>query len=179
MRICPECGAEFQPGDVFCGECGADLPTMAAQSAPRQPPSLEEQFTALQQAMPASFREQVLTPVDGENRLVTVLFADMSSSVKTMSGLHPEEAAELVSSLLKAMVDVLLKYEGRVDRFLGDGVLAVFGTPQAHESDPERAILAAMEIREAARQLRFRLRDSLRIAIETAPREFARLRRMR
>src|SRR6202022_4640291 len=74
-------------------------------------------------------------------------------SGKTMSDLHPEEAAGLVSGLLKAMVDALLKYEGRVDRFLGDGVLAVFGTPQAHESDPERAILAAMEIREAARVL--------------------------
>jgi DNA-binding SARP family transcriptional activator/class 3 adenylate cyclase len=90
---------------------------------------------------------------EGENRLVTVLFADMSSSVATMRDLHPEDAAALVNRLLGAMVDALLKYEGHVDRFLGDGVLAVFGMLQAHEDDAERAIRAAIEIREAARKL--------------------------
>jgi class 3 adenylate cyclase/tetratricopeptide (TPR) repeat protein len=84
---------------------------------------------------------------------VTVLFADMSSSVRITAGLHPEDAAAHVNRLLEQMVDVLLKYEGRVDRFLGDGLLAVFGVPQAHESDPDRAIRAALDIREAAQTL--------------------------
>src|SRR5262249_8518309 len=114
---------------------------------------LEQQFAAFQQSLPDAFRQQLLTPPEGENRVVTVLFADMSDSVQATGHLHPEDAANLVNSLLKAMVDVLVKYEGRIDRFLGDGALAVFGTPQAHESDPERAILAAIEIREAARRL--------------------------
>ncbi len=57
---------------------------------------------------------------------MTVFFADMSRSAQTTAEIHPEDAAELVNRLLKAMVDVLLKYEGRIDRFLGDGVLAAF-----------------------------------------------------
>jgi class 3 adenylate cyclase/tetratricopeptide (TPR) repeat protein len=89
----------------------------------------------------------------GENRVVTVLFADMSRSVETMQDLLPEDAAALVDRLLRAMVEVLVRYEGHVDRFLGDGLLAVFGVPQAHEDDPERAIRAALEIRDAAHRL--------------------------
>jgi class 3 adenylate cyclase len=165
QRVCPGCGAEVVPGNPFCDECSADLSTAAATAASPQLPTLETQFSSFQRDLPQSFREQLLTGApspatgprgwgaEGENRLVTVLFADMSSSVRTTADLHPEDAAALISRLLRAMVDVLLKYEGRVDRFLGDAVLAVFGTPQAHESDPEQAILAAMEIRISARQL--------------------------
>src|SRR5438874_925890 len=65
----------------------------------------------------------------------------------------PDEGAVLVNRLLRAMVDVLVTYQGRVDRFLGDGLLAVFGATQAHENDPERAIRAAIEIRQAAAEL--------------------------
>jgi DNA-binding SARP family transcriptional activator len=87
---------------------------------------------------------------DGENRLVTVLFADMSRSVETMRELHPEDAVTLINRLFRVMVDAVLRYEGQVDRFLGDGVLAVFGLLQAHEDDAERAIRAALAIREGA-----------------------------
>jgi class 3 adenylate cyclase/DNA-binding SARP family transcriptional activator len=102
---------------------------------------------------PSATCEARLTPAQGENRLVTVLFADMSHSVETTRDLHPEEAAALINRLLKVMVDVVLKYEGRIDHFLGDGMLAVFGTLRAHEDDPERAIRAALEIRESAQHL--------------------------
>lgn len=103
--------------------------------------------------MPTSFREQILIPDEGENRVVTVLFADMSRSVEATRDLPPDEGAALVNRLLRAMVDVLVSCEGRVDRFLGDGVLAVFGATQAYENDPERAIRAALEIRRAATDL--------------------------
>lgn len=107
----------------------------------------------MEQRLPESLREQLFTRLEGENRVVTAMFADMTNSVEVTSELHPEEAAELVNRLLRSMVDILMKYGGRVDRFLGDGLLAVFGTPQAHENDPERAILAALEIRESAKGL--------------------------
>jgi adenylate cyclase len=151
-RACPQCGAEAPPTAKFCPECGTGL--ASAVTSPNPPPAtdLEAQFESLQQTLPTAFRDQLLAPAEGENRVVTVLFADMSGSVATMRDLHPEEGADLVNRLLRAVVDVLLKYEGCVDRFLGDGVLAVFGAPTAHESDPERAILAALEIREVARQ---------------------------
>jgi adenylate cyclase len=102
-------------------------------------------------AVPA--REQRLTQGTGESRVVTVLFAGMSRSVETLEKLDPEDAVALVDRLLREMVEVLVQYEGRVVRFLGDGVFAVFGVPQAHEDDPERAIRAALEIREGARQI--------------------------
>jgi predicted ATPase/class 3 adenylate cyclase len=150
---CPQCGTDAAPTAKFCQECGTALSAPAAAPAAATATSLEEHFQAFQRGLPQSFREQLLTGTEGENRIVTVLFADMSSCVRTTRDLHPEDAADLVNRLLKVMVDALLKYDGRVDRFLGDGVLAVFGAPHSHESDPERAILAALEIREAARTL--------------------------
>ena len=118
-RVCPDCRTEVAPEDRFCDACGADLAATMPSTSRLEPPSLEEEFATFQQAMPASFREQLRTQTEGELRVVTVLFADMSRSVQTTAGLPPDEAADLVSQLLKLMVDVLLQHEGRVDRFLG------------------------------------------------------------
>ncbi|HVR33073.1 MAG TPA: AAA family ATPase [Acidimicrobiia bacterium] len=81
---------------------------------------------------------------------MTVVFADMTESVRRTSGLTAEEATVLVNPLLETMVELMVRYGGRIDRFLGDGVLAVFGVPHAHEDDPFRAVRAAMELRERA-----------------------------
>ena len=89
----------------------------------------------------------------GENRLVTVMFADMSGSVSSTSSLDAEEAALLVNQLLEEMVAATAQHGGRVDRFLGDGVLAVFGAVSVHEDDAERAIRTALRIREQAHKL--------------------------
>jgi eukaryotic-like serine/threonine-protein kinase len=89
----------------------------------------------------------------GENRLVTMLFADMSGSVSSTRLLDAEDAALLVNQLLQAMVAATTEYGGQVDRFLGDGVLAVFGVSNAREDDAERAIWAALRIAEQARKL--------------------------
>jgi adenylate cyclase len=89
----------------------------------------------------------------GENRLVTALFAEMADPAETTADLTGEEAAIRMNRLLIVMIDVVLKYEGRVDRFLVGGLLALFGVPHAHEDDPERAVRAAVEIREAAQRL--------------------------
>lgn len=160
--ICPNCQAELPPTAKFCSECGT--PLAGARPSPSPPPSVEppapvfniaQEFQTFQQALPDAFRQKLLTQEEGENRIVTVLFADMSESVRTTADMHPEEAATLVNSLLKEMVSALLQYDGRVDRFLGDGMLAVFGAPQAHESDPERAIYAALEMQKAAGKLGF------------------------
>src|SRR5690349_7513902 len=103
---CPSCGQPTTPGKRFCGHCGAPLPApcpacgaanppdlrfcedcgaaLAATAAPPRPPVLEEQFTALQRALPASVQEQIFTQVEGENRVLTILFADLTGSVKAM-----------------------------------------------------------------------------------------------
>ena len=150
--MCPNCGSDVTSGKKFCRKCGTKVDS-TEPSPPFTVLNLEHQFAAMQNSISSLMREQLMAPADGENRLVTVLFADMSSSVATTSGMAPDEAAELVNKLLKSMVDAFTRYEGRVDRFLGDGALAVFGTPYTHENDPERAILAAHEIREKAQEL--------------------------
>ena len=147
---CPNCGTGYETGDTFCMKCGASLTEGAPTS---QQTNFQEQFTAFRKSLPSSFREQMLTHPDGENRILTILFADMSDSVRSTANLHPEDAAEFLNKVLKAMVDILMKYEGRIHQLLGDGVLAYFGTPQTYENDSERAIRAALDIREELRKL--------------------------
>ena len=92
-----------------------------------------------------------------ETRLVTVLFADMSGSVATTHELDPEAALERVSEALEVMSGAVSRHGGRIDRYLGDGVLALFGAPRASEDDPVRAIRAAIEMRDEARARGFEI----------------------
>lgn len=82
-----------------------------------------------------------------------MVFADLTESVRRTGALSPEEATRLVNPLLEAMVELMIRHGGRIDRFLGDGVLAVFGVPAAHEDDPVRAVRAAVDLRERALSL--------------------------
>ena len=148
---CPECGFESPENLQFCGSYGATLSEAGSRHETKA--SLEQQFGLMQEHLPSSMKDKLAIHADGENRIVTVLFADMSSSVEATRDLHPEDAANLVRRLLKTMIDVLSKHECRIDNIVGDEVVVVFGTPQAHESDPERAVLAALEIREQAQGL--------------------------
>jgi len=152
---CPRCGAVVSVTAKFCSECGApsSLTGAAAALSTSPVPTLEGHFATFQRSLPASLREQVFDDAEGENRVVTILFVDLSGSVAATAGLDPEETAARLNDVLKLMVDAILKYEGRINSLLGDGVLAFFGTPVAHENDPERAILAALEIREALQRL--------------------------
>jgi len=87
--------------------------------------------------------------LEGERKLVTVLFADLVGSTALASDLDPEEMVEILNGLFSLWVDAVHRYEGTVDKFLGDGMLALFGAPLSHEDDPRRAVLAALEIRDA------------------------------
>jgi predicted ATPase/DNA-binding SARP family transcriptional activator/class 3 adenylate cyclase/regulation of enolase protein 1 (concanavalin A-like superfamily) len=94
-----------------------------------------------------------LSDIEDEIRPVTILCADMSHSIETNWDRQPEETANRVGRLLTAMEQILLKYQARVDRFLSSGALAIFGAPQLHEDDPERAIRAALEIQAAVQEV--------------------------
>jgi class 3 adenylate cyclase/tetratricopeptide (TPR) repeat protein len=165
---CPSCGVEVSSTARFCSQCGtpvhgsdaavvrrASLTDATSPTLDAGATSMEAHFAAMQRAMPSSLREQLMTDADGENRVLTILFADLTGSVRSTRDLAPEAAAERVNDVLKAMVDAVLAYDGRINRLLGDAVLAFFGTPVAHENDPERAILAALRIRESVRRLGF------------------------
>ncbi len=105
--------------------------------------------------MPGSLAAQMQAAADteGENRIISILFADVSGSVAVTENMSPEDAADLISQCLKTLVDIILKYGGTINRFLGDSVLAFFGIPETHENDPERSVLAALEMREAVTEL--------------------------
>jgi len=88
--------------------------------------------------------------LDGERRLVTILFADVVGSTSLAERVDPEEWTEIMNGAMRFMIQAVTRYEGTVARLMGDGLLALFGAPVSHEDDAERAVLAALAIRDAA-----------------------------
>jgi class 3 adenylate cyclase len=118
---CPQCGKELPILAKFCDECGQDL----RQGA----------------------QEIKITPErESERKYVTVLFSDLSGYTALSEKLDPEEVKEIMSRIFGEIAQVITKYEGFIEKFVGDAVMALFGVPKAHEDDPVRAILAAREI---------------------------------
>src|SRR5690554_5671861 len=91
-----------------------------------------------------------LGPADGERKLVSVLFADVAGSTRLTELLGGEEWATIMNGGFSLMNRAVVKYGGTVGRLMGDGILAFFGVPTSHEDDAERAVLAALEMRDAA-----------------------------
>ena len=97
--------------------------------------------------------------MEGERRVVTMLFCDVKGSTAAASQLDPEEWAELINGAFTHMIQPVYRYEGTVARLMGDGLLAFFGAPIAHEDDPQRAILAGRDIVEAIKRHRPQVRQ--------------------
>lgn len=127
--------------DVFCGACGVKLPPKAAR--PQRPPAAARQTPAVQKAPAAELPAEALTSA---RKHVTVLFADISGFTAMSEKLDPEEVTDLMNGCLSRLADVVVKYEGYVDKFVGDCIMALFGAPIAHENDPELAVRAALEM---------------------------------
>ncbi|EEA04560.1 adenylate/guanylate cyclase [Burkholderia sp. H160] len=87
----------------------------------------------------------------GERKTVTALFADMAGSTALIHGLDPEEAHQLIDPVVALMMEAVHYYEGYVAKSLGDGILALFGAPIAHEDHPQRALFAALRMQQAMR----------------------------
>ncbi len=113
--------------------------------------------------------------VSGERRVVTALFCDVVGSTAIAEQLDPEEWAEIVGGAFEALTEPITHYEGTVVRLLGDAVLAFFGAPTAHEDDPRRAVMAALEMMEEMAAYRGRVQRefgvdfNVRIGINTGP----------
>jgi class 3 adenylate cyclase/tetratricopeptide (TPR) repeat protein len=140
VSICPACGASNAPTAKFCGECaaplvaGANASTIAASAAPAPAPT------------------HATTPV-AERRLVSVLFADLVGFTTLAEGRDAEETRELLSRYFDMGREVIERYGGAVEKFIGDAVMAVWGAPTAHEDDAERAVRAGLELVDAVRAL--------------------------
>jgi class 3 adenylate cyclase/tetratricopeptide (TPR) repeat protein len=137
-RRCPACGT-VAPGQArFCMSCGA--PLEGAAPAPAAPQAAEESAAATV-APAASLPE--------ERRQVTVLFADLSGYTAVAETMDPEAVKSLVDRCLRRLGQEVDRYGGRVDKYIGDNVMAIFGAPVAHEDDAERAVRAALGMQDA------------------------------
>ena len=150
---CPNCGNAVDPEDRFCARCGVRLEESAGVTMPR----LEDMQKQLQDRIPQSLADRLFAgakQMQGEYRLVTAMFADVSGSSLMARNMPLEQYVETMNDCFKMMVDTIsIKYEGSINRFIGDCVLAFFGAPITHENDAERAILAALDIRDGVKDL--------------------------
>jgi len=143
---CPACGATNQPGQKFCGECGTLLAAVAAQPG-------EGVATG---GSSANLHPSVVMPGLGavaERRLVSVLFADLVGFTPFAEERDAEEVRETLTRYFDVARDVIERYGGTVEKFIGDAVMAVWGTPTAREDDAERAVRAGLELVVAVRSL--------------------------
>ena len=151
-RFCAECGASLataclscgftnEPSEKFCGGCGARL-----TPAPEAPVS---RFASPESYTPKHLAEKILTSktaLEGERKLVTVLFADLKGSMELLADRDPEEARKLLDPVLEHMMEAVHRYEGTVNQVMGDGIMALFGAPLAHEDHAVRACYAALRM---------------------------------
>ncbi|WP_187640178.1 adenylate/guanylate cyclase domain-containing protein [Bosea sp. F3-2] len=148
---CPRCGHSNRPNSRFCIECGEQLagPTPAFDRDAKAPAPSPSSYT------PPHLAEKILASrggVEGERKQVTVLFADIKGSTELIRELDVEEAQTLLDGALKVMMDAVHRYEGTVSRALGDGIMALFGAPIAHEDHALRACYAALALQDGMRR---------------------------
>lgn len=142
--LCPCCARANPPGSRFCSQCGQPLEAAAAAAAATT-------FTSPQAYTPKHLAEKILTSrsaLEGERKQVTVLFCDVVDSSRLAERLEPEAMHEVMNRALRLMAEAVHRYQGTVNQFLGDGLMALFGAPVALEDHAFRAVQAALAIHE-------------------------------
>jgi len=137
VRHCTNCRGPIAPTAKFCPECGNPV---SATAAPQPRFASPEAYT------PKHLADRILTSkatLEGERKQVTVLFADMKGSMELLADRDPEEARKLLDPLLELIMSAVHHYEGTVNQVMGDGIMALFGAPLAHEDHAVRACYAA------------------------------------
>jgi class 3 adenylate cyclase/tetratricopeptide (TPR) repeat protein len=157
--LCPACQAANPPTNKFCSECGHRLAGAAAEPAPSDPvPAVTppSRYASPEAYTPKHLADKILTSkgaIEGERKIVTVMFADVSGFTAMSERLDPEDVHGIMDRAFEVILDAVHRYEGQVNQFLGDGVMALFGAPIAHEGHTERALSAALAIQVGLRTL--------------------------
>src|SRR5215831_14803280 len=165
---CPRCQHENPPQAKFCLECGARLAQKCAQCVTDLPAgakfclecgqpvgtavTAQARFTSPESYTPKHLAEKILvsrSALEGERKQVTVLFADLKGSMELLADRDPEEARKLLDPMLERMIEAVHRYEGTVNQVMGDGIMALFGAPLAHEDHAVRACYAALRMQES------------------------------
>jgi len=160
---CTSCGAGLPARSRFCNKCGTPVkrePTSQARFT---------RFTSPETYTPKHLAEKILTSrsaLEGERKQVTVLFADLKGSMELLADRDPEEARELLDSVVERMMHAVHRYEGTVNEVRGDGIMALFGAPVAHEDHAVRACYAALDLQYAMRRLTEELRRSHGVTVQ-------------
>ena len=142
-RACPSCGAQIRPGKKFCGECGSSTESPSASG-----------FASPSQYVPKHLAEKILhskAVLEGERKQVTVLFADLKGSMELLADRDPEEPCKILDPVLECIMEAVHHYEGTVNQVMGDGIMALFGAPLAHEDHAVRVCYAALRMQETVR----------------------------
>src|SRR5205809_5902140 len=157
LLVCSQCRYSNPPGSRFCGQCANRLedPAAAASSSPR--------FESPEAYTPKHLAEKILTSrsaLEGERKQVTVLFGDLKGSMELLGDRDPEEARKLLDPVLEQMMEAVHRYEGTVNQVMGDGIMALFGAPLAHEDHAVRACYAALRMQESVKKYADEVRRS-------------------
>jgi class 3 adenylate cyclase/tetratricopeptide (TPR) repeat protein len=191
-KFCGECGARLQsrcpacqtlnpPTNKFCSECGQRLTGAAPAAAPATEPApavTAPRFASPESYTPKHLAEKILTSrsaIEGERKIVTVMFSDVSGFTAMSEKLDPEDVHAIMDRVFEVVLAAVHRYEGTVNQFLGDGVMALFGAPIAHEDHAQRALSAALAIQDGLKPLAEDVKHAhgiefrMRMGINTGP----------
>jgi class 3 adenylate cyclase/tetratricopeptide (TPR) repeat protein len=145
--VCPACSQVNPPGSRFCNACGHNL---------AQPPTPVASVASPSSYTPKHLADKILSSrsaLEGERKQVTVLFADMVGFTALARGLDPEVVHEVMDQCFALLTTEVHRFEGTINQYTGDGVMALFGAPIAHEDSPRRAVHAALGMQRAMQDL--------------------------
>src|SRR5574342_283635 len=171
---CPNCQTVNPDQAKFCMNCGTPLAMTGGSTGGQSGAATQTLEKFLPQELvrkieAARAREAML----GERRVITMLFCDVKGSTAAAEKVDPEVWTDIMNGVFEHMIRPIYKYEGLVPRLMGDAILAFFGAPIAHEDDPQRAVLAGLEIQNGIRKyaedirLKHGLEFGLRVGINT------------
>jgi class 3 adenylate cyclase len=161
-RACTKCGRQLSPAAKFCPECAHPTGLSAAP-----PPA--QRFGSPESYTPKHLAERIINSkaaLEGERKQVTVLFADLKGSMELLADRDPEEARKLLDPVLERMMKAVHHYEGTVNQVMGDGIMALFGAPIAHEDHAVRACYAALRMQEAVQRYAVDIRHAEGIPLQ-------------
>ena len=167
---CPQCATHIRAGSKFCDQCGRGL-------------SVPDDITAAsvensRSYTPKFLAEKILatrSAIEGERKLVTVLFADVANYTAIAELLDPEEVHQIMDGCFRILMNEIHRYEGTINQFTGDGIMAIFGAPIAHEDHAQRACFASLAIQKALHGYAVELKKEhgiefkMRIGINSGP----------